>query len=152
MLIGAQFLVDDAMQILSSLASNYESSDPSSSSVFVRLLSRVFDILKSLSFLQSSSQEEPVSSSDARQTQVRKAMQLLTKAAESNNPDAMYLLGELNFVVTLAPDILTLVRELFIPRLPKVIQMVPETSRKGWQRNSTAPYGIHVCYWNRKCR
>jgi TPR repeat protein len=125
MLTAAQFLVDDAMQILSSLANNYESSDPSSSSVFVRLLSRVFDILKSLSFLQSPSQEEPVSFSDGRQTQVRKAMQLLTKAAESDNPEAMYLLGELNFVFTLAPGILTLVRELFIPRLPKIIQMVP---------------------------
>lgn len=90
------------MQILSSLSVNYEGSDASSSSVLVRFLSRIFDILKSLSFLQSSSQEEPVSSSDGRQTQVRKAMQLLTKAAESDNLDAMYLLGELNFVFTVA--------------------------------------------------
>ena len=98
LLIAAQFLVDDALQILSSLSHNHESLDKTSTSIFVRFLWRLFDILKSFSFLQSLSQEEPLTSSDSRQNNLRKAMQLLTKAAESDNSDAMYLLGELNFV------------------------------------------------------
>jgi TPR repeat protein len=98
LLIAAQFLVDDALQILSSLSQNHESPNKTSTSVIVRFLWRLFDILKSLSFLQSLSQEEPLTSSDSRQNNLRKAMQLLQKAAESDNSDAMYLLGELNFV------------------------------------------------------
>jgi TPR repeat protein len=113
LLTAAQFLVDDAIQILSSLSHNHESSNLTSTSIFVRFLRRIFDVLKSLSFLQYSSQEEPLTSSDGRQTNLKKAMQLLTKAAESDNPDAMYLLGELNFVYAGPSDILTVVRKLF---------------------------------------
>jgi TPR repeat protein len=98
LLIAAQFLVDDALQILSSLSPNHESPDKTSTSIVVRFLWRLFDILKSLSFLRSLPQEEPLTSSDSRQNNLRKAMQLLQKAAESENSDAMYLLGELNFV------------------------------------------------------
>jgi hypothetical protein len=58
----------------------------------------VFTFLKSLPFIQYSSQEEPVTIHDSWGDNVKKAMGLLAKAAEADNPDALYLLGELNFV------------------------------------------------------
>src|SRR5277367_485042 len=57
----AQFLVDDALQILSSFSQSHIHSDTPSSSIFIRLLGSIFDFIKSLSFLQYSSQEEPSS-------------------------------------------------------------------------------------------
>ena len=97
-LIAAQFLVDDALQILSSLSNTIHTSDTPLSSFFVRLLEKIFDFLKSLSFIHYSSQEEPLASSDTRSSTASKAMQLLKKAAKSENSDAIYLLGELSFV------------------------------------------------------
>jgi hypothetical protein len=151
LLTTAQFLVDDAMQILSSLSHNHKSPDQTSTSIFVRFSWRIFDILKSFSFLRYSSQEEPLRSFDSRQTNLKKAMQLLTKAAESDNSDAMYLLGELNFVYTCPSDILIVVRKLFCSRLSQVVQMVPKISTEGWKCNSTPPDGIYVRHWNWKC-
>src|SRR5271154_5149144 len=82
------------------MSSSYNSSDSASSSIFIRLLSRLLDFLKSLSFLRASSQEEPLASpNDIKAENLQKAMQLLTKAAEANNAEAAYLLGELNFVI-----------------------------------------------------
>ena len=96
-LISAQFLVDDALQILSSL-SNSRPQDTSSSSVFVRSLWKIFDFLKTLSFIKYSSQEEALVFSDTKSENLKRAMELLTKAAKFENSDAIYLLGELNFV------------------------------------------------------
>jgi hypothetical protein len=95
---AAQFLVDDALQILSSLSQTHGSPEISTSSIFLRFMWKTFDILKSLSFLQYSSQEEPLSYHDTTQEHYENALQLLTKAGETGNSDAMYLLGELNFV------------------------------------------------------
>lgn len=96
----AQFLVDDALHILSSLSHNYTPEVTHSSSAFARMPNHIFNFVKSLSFLRSSSQEEPLSSStDNKSEKLKKAMRLLRKAADSNNPDAIYLLGELSFVV-----------------------------------------------------
>jgi hypothetical protein len=94
----AKFLVDDALQILSSLSKTHIPPDTPSSSAFVRLLWGTLEFLKSLSFIQYTSLEESVSSGDPRSDSYKKAIQLLSKAAESENSDAMYLLGELNFV------------------------------------------------------
>src|SRR5207248_4280476 len=54
---------------------------------------------KSLSLIQYSSQEEVETYPDLNSETVQKAMRLLTKAAKSENSDAIYLLGELNFVL-----------------------------------------------------
>jgi hypothetical protein len=51
-----------------------------------------------MSFLQYSSQEEPLTTHKEKYDTLEKAMDLLTKAAEKQNSDALYLLGELNFV------------------------------------------------------
>lgn len=64
----------------------------------MRFLLKIIDILKSLSFLGSSSQEEPLHSVEPQNEELTKAMNLLTQAAEQHNPDALYLLGHLNFV------------------------------------------------------
>ena len=54
-------------------------------------------------------------------------MKLLTKAANAHNPDAMYLLGELNFVpLRIYSSELTIVRKLFPGKLCRSIQMVPK--------------------------
>ena len=99
MLITAQFLVDDALHILSSFSQSRPQSDTTSSSIFLRLLRKLLDFIKSLSFLQYTSQEEPLSSStDPKADNLAKVMELLSKAAKADNADAMYLLGELNFV------------------------------------------------------
>jgi hypothetical protein len=95
---AAQFLVNDALQILSSLSQNHGSSETPKSSIFLRFMWKTFDILKSLSFIQYSSQEEPLSYDDTTQEYYDNALQLLAKAGEMGNSDAMYLLGELNFV------------------------------------------------------
>jgi len=94
----AQLLVDDALQILSGLSQSRSSSDTSSSSFFVRILFRILEILKSMSFLQYSSQEEPLTTHNEKYDTLEKAMDLLTQSAEKQNSDALYLLGELNFV------------------------------------------------------
>jgi hypothetical protein len=99
----AQFLVEDALQIISSLSNTHHTSDSPSPSVFVRFLEKIFAFLKSLSFIQYSSQEQPLTSSDTSSERVSEAMQLLSKAAKSENSDAIYLLGELNFVRSLNP-------------------------------------------------
>jgi len=99
LLTTVQFLVDDALHMLSSLSHSHARSDTTSSSMFLRLLAKFIDFTKSLSFLQYSSQEEQQSSSTDPKTQsLQKAVKLLTKAARADNTDAMYLLGELNFV------------------------------------------------------
>ena len=87
------------MKILSTLSNTYNSSDASSPSIFVRLLWRVFKFIKSLSLIQYSSQDELATYTDANLQTVQKAMRLLRKAAKSENSDAIYLLGELNFVL-----------------------------------------------------
>lgn len=97
-LIVAQFLVDDALQILSSLSHNRPSSESTSSSVFVRVLFRILEILKSITVLQYSAQEEPLTHHSEKHDTLEQAMSLLSKAAEKQNSDALYLLGELNFV------------------------------------------------------
>jgi len=94
----AQFLVDDALNILSSISYNHSSLDTPSSSKFVRLLFKFMDLLKSLSLLASSSQEEPLHAMELRNEHLTKALNLLTQAAAQQNPDALYLLGHLNFV------------------------------------------------------
>jgi hypothetical protein len=67
---------------------------------------KLLTFLKSLSFIQYSSQEEPAPIHDARGDSVKKAMGLLSKAAEADNRDALYLLGELNFVPSTPPALL----------------------------------------------
>lgn len=144
----AQFLIDDALQILSLLSQSHAHSDTPSSSIFIRLLGRIFDFIKSLSFLQYSSQEELLSSStDSKADNLEKAMNLLTKAANAHNPDAMYLLGELNFVHPphVSPDFqLTIVRKLFRSKLRRSIQMVPKPRSTQRKFNCLALTRLHV--------
>jgi hypothetical protein len=73
--------------------------------MIIRLLRKAFEFLESWSFIQYTSQEEPLVPTDITSQNVTKAMQLLAKAAESENSDAIYLLGELNFVLSLNPSI-----------------------------------------------
>jgi hypothetical protein len=94
----AQILVDDALQLLSSLSPAYNPSESATMSAFLRVLWRTIDILKSMSFLRYSSQEEPLSYDDGKTKDYERAVQLLTKAGEMGNSEAMYLLGDLNFV------------------------------------------------------
>jgi hypothetical protein len=98
LIVVAHFLVDDALHILSALSRTHSSSESTSSSIFLRFLLRALDILKSVSFLQYSSQEEPLTAHSEKHDTLEQAMSLLTKAAEMHNSDALYLLGELNFV------------------------------------------------------
>src|SRR5579862_6792327 len=108
-LIVAHFLVDDALHILSTLSRTNSSSESTSSSLFVRLLFRLLNILKSVSFLQYSSQEEPLMSHTEKHDTLENAMSLLNKAAEMQNSDALYLLGELNFVASFSWTLLIIV-------------------------------------------
>ena len=120
-LIVAHFLVDDALHILSTLSRTNSSSESTSSSLFVRLLFRLLNILKSVSFLQYSSQEEPLMSHTEKHDTLENAMSLLNKAAEMQNSDALYLLGELNFVASLSWTLLIIVWQLFQSRLSRSI-------------------------------
>lgn len=120
-LIVAHFLVDDALHILSALSRNNSSSESTSSSLFFRLLFRVLDILKSISFLQYSSQEEPLTSHNEKHNTLETAISLLNKAAEMQNSDALYLLGELNFVSPFTWTLLIVVWQLFESRLSGII-------------------------------
>lgn len=145
----AQLLVRDALRILSSISRSHNSSETASSSFFVRFLSKFFDILRSLSFLQSLSQEEPLVSLEASEN-IKTAMQLLTKAAESENSDARYLLGELNFVLhAFKVPLISIVRELLESKLSRSVQMVPATSSDGWKFHGASFIRIHVRNRNR---
>jgi hypothetical protein len=62
--------------------------------------------MKSISFLQYSSQEEPLTPHTEKHDTLERAISLLTKAAEQQNSDALYLLGELNFVYPVSTIIL----------------------------------------------
>jgi hypothetical protein len=95
---AAQFLVDDALHILHSLSDIHNQKDTILASPLAQFTATVVTFLKSLSFIQYSSQEEPVTIHDSRGDHVKKAIGLLAKAAEADNPDALFLLGELNFV------------------------------------------------------
>jgi hypothetical protein len=134
--------------MLSLLSQSHAHSDTPSSSIFIRLLRRIFDFIKSLSFLQYSSQEELLSSpTDSKGDNLEMAMKLLTKAANAHNPDAMFLLGELNFVPPrpISPDIqLTIVRKLFHSKLCRSIQMVPKPRSTQRKFNCLTLTRLHV--------
>ena len=120
--------------------------------MFLRIVSKFFDVLKSLSFLQSFSQEEPLTSPE-HTSNLNKAIQFLTKAAESENSDALFLLGELNFVSSdQSWSWQCLVRKLLQSKLSRRIQMAPETSSERWKFHSATSVGIYVCYRNWQCR
>jgi hypothetical protein len=94
----AQFLVDEALDILHSISNTPHQKDTPPTSPIVGAVFKVLEFFKSLAFIQYSSQEEPVNVHDSQVDNVKKAMGLLSKAAEADNPDALFLLGELNFV------------------------------------------------------
>lgn len=96
--VAAQFLVDEALHILHSLSDTHNQKDTLPASPSAQFIINVLTFVKSLSFIQYSSQEQPVTLHDSRGDNVKKAMGLLSKAAEADNPDALFLLGELNFV------------------------------------------------------
>lgn len=99
----AQFLVDESLHILHSLPDTQSSVDTPLSSPLAHYTYKLFRFLKSLSFIQYTSQEEPLSAHGTRVESVKRAMNMLSKAAEADNPDALFLLGELNFVPTFTP-------------------------------------------------
>jgi hypothetical protein len=96
-------LVDEALHILHSLSDTPTPGGTASSSHLAHYTNKLLHFLKSLSLIQYTSQEEPLSTHDPRAESVKKAMHLLSKAAEADNPDALFLLGELNFVYLLHP-------------------------------------------------
>jgi hypothetical protein len=100
LLTTAQFLVEDALQILSSLSKDQESNEATSNTVYMRILLKLVEVLKSISFLQYASQEEPLATGSKTETYQR-ALSLLTEAAEAGNEEAIYLLAEINFVISL---------------------------------------------------
>ena len=127
----AQILVGDALNILHSLSDTPSSADTPSSSPLAHYTAKLFNFLKALSFIRYTSQEEPLQTHDSRGESVKKAMELLYKAAEADNPDALFLLGELNFVPTNpaiavlhGPRELIVVRKLFKSELSTSIPMV----------------------------
>jgi len=66
----------------------------------MRILLKLVEVLKSVSFLQYASQEEPLATGSKTETYQR-ALSLLTEAAEAGNEEAIYLLAEINFVISL---------------------------------------------------
>jgi len=155
--VKAQFLVDEALHILHTLSDAQSSTDTPPSSTLAHYIAKLFTFLKSLSLIQYTPQEEPLSTHDFREKTVRKAMDLLHKAAEMDNPDALFLLGELNFVPT-TPAIsvckgLIVVRKLFKSKLSTSVPVAKCVGRENWEFHCNAPAGIHVCHRNRKrCR
>ena len=154
----AQFLVDEALHILHTLSDTKSSTDTPPSSTLAHYIGKLFTFLKSLSFIQYTPQEEPLSTHDYRGKNIKKAMDLLRKAAETDNPDALFLLGELNFVPTnpaifvcKGPRELIVVRKLFKSKLSTSIPVVNCVSRENWEFHCNALARIHVCHRNRKC-
>jgi hypothetical protein len=88
------------LELLSSLSHSYVHLEIIRPSLPLRVLWRIIDILKTFSLFQHVSQEESTheQSFPPRLKTYKKALKLLLKAAESQNSDAMYLLGTLNFV------------------------------------------------------
>jgi hypothetical protein len=155
--VAAQFLVDEALHILHSLSDTHNQKDTLPASPSAQFIIKVLTFVKSLSFIQYSSQEQPVTIHDSRGDNVKKAMGLLSKAAEADNPDALFLLGELNFVSPPGPlsyltHLLMTVRELFKGELSRGFLVVKYLRSKDGEFNRNAFTRIHVCHRNRKCR